>query len=47
MILDCDEQARGWERVWKCLGCGRERLVDDEAQELDDRLLERILQAGR
>jgi transposase-like protein len=42
MLLDFGGPDGGWERAWKCLGCGREMLDNTGAQAADDRLLEGI-----
>lgn len=42
MLLDFGGLDHGWERAWKCLGCGRETLDNAAVQAEDDRLLEDI-----
>ncbi len=42
MLLDFGGTDGGWERAWKCLGCGRETLDNVLVQQADDRLLEDI-----
>jgi len=42
MLLDFGGPDGGWERAWKCLGCGREMLDNAGAQAADDRLLAEI-----
>lgn len=42
VLLDFSDAAEAMQPVWKCLGCGRETLIDAEAQSEDERLLERI-----
>jgi len=42
MLLDYGDSREGWDRMWKCLGCGREILYDAHAQAEDDRLLHNI-----
>lgn len=42
MLLDYESTLNGWQRTWKCLGCGREILQDSEKQAEDDRLKELI-----
>jgi len=42
MLLDYSDVQEGTQQVWKCLGCGREMLLDVEAQATDDLLLDRI-----
>jgi hypothetical protein len=42
MLLDFSGPDGGWERAWKCLGCGRETLDNTSVQAEDDQLLEDI-----
>ena len=43
MLLDHVPSLEGSDRVWKCLGCGRESYADVTRQEIDDRLLRGIV----
>lgn len=45
MLLDFESTLNGWQRTWKCLGCGREVLQDREKQAEDDRMRELIRSA--
>ena len=36
MLLDFGGIDGAWQQAWKCLGCGRELLVDVERQAEDD-----------
>lgn len=48
VLLDFADAVEGMQPVWKCLGCGREMLVDSAAQTEDEQLLARIrLEEGR
>jgi DNA-directed RNA polymerase subunit RPC12/RpoP len=42
VLLDFADAIEAMQPVWKCLGCGREMLLDPEAQSQDELLLERI-----
>ena len=47
MLLDyCESPASGTQRIWKCLGCGREAFLDTQRQAEDDRQREAIVAAG-
>ena len=37
MLLDFTASPEGYERLWKCLGCGREILHDPVRQAEDER----------
>jgi hypothetical protein len=47
MIWSTGSIEEGSPRLWHCLGCGREFLVDAKMQELDDRLREQVARGGR
>lgn len=42
VLLDFADAAEAMQPIWKCLGCGREMLLDREAQSQDEQLLARI-----
>jgi DNA-directed RNA polymerase subunit RPC12/RpoP len=42
VLLDFADAVEAMQPVWKCLGCGREMLVDSAAQNQDEQLLARI-----
>lgn len=42
MLLDHSGTLDGYDRVWKCMGCGRELYADRARQEADERLVEEI-----
>jgi hypothetical protein len=42
MFLDYGDTREGRERMWKCLGCGREVFVDAAKQAEDERVRELI-----
>jgi len=46
MLLDFESTLNGWQRTWKCLGCGREIMQDSRKQAEDDRMRELIRTTG-
>lgn len=46
MLLDVTDIVEAWQQVWKCLGCGRETLVDPERRAEDERMLAGIIRQG-
>ena len=42
MLLDHSYTADGNDRVWKCMGCGREMYADPQRQKADDDLVQEI-----
>ncbi len=42
MVADLESMPGSERRIWKCIGCGRELLQDDEEQAEDDRLQDQI-----
>jgi hypothetical protein len=42
MLLDYGAAVEGWQRMWKCLGCGREILFDPVRRAEDAQLQDKI-----
>lgn len=42
VLLDYADAIEAMQPIWKCLGCGRETLIDTNAQTEDEQLLARI-----
>lgn len=42
MLLDYSDTREGFQRMWKCICCGRELFHDTARQEEDERLLEHV-----
>lgn len=42
VLLDFSDTMEAMQPIWKCLGCGREMMIDTGAQQEDEMLLERI-----
>lgn len=45
MLMDFGDAQEGWQRMWKCLGCGREVLADPVRRVEDEKLKQRIWSA--
>jgi hypothetical protein len=46
MILTTGDTTQAYQRLWQCLGCGREVLADSDEQRHDDWLREHLALAG-
>lgn len=42
MLMDFADVAEAWQPVWKCLGCGREMIADEERFAEDERILTHV-----
>jgi transposase-like protein len=45
MLIDYDASIDGWQRTWKCLGCGREVFENAVKQAEDERLTQMVRKA--
>jgi hypothetical protein len=41
-VIDIEEAAGVYRRIWKCIGCGKETLFDHREQEEDRRRLQLV-----
>jgi hypothetical protein len=46
MLLDYSDTREGFERMWKCISCGREIFENGARQREDDRVLAQIKAAS-
>jgi len=46
MLLDYSDTREGFERMWKCISCGREIFDDGARQSEDDHVLAQIKAAA-
>lgn len=42
MLLDYSDSVEGYQRMWRCIGCGREILTDPQVRAAENRLFEQI-----